>query len=70
MSKVEEKISEFVLLDKSSKRYLARFGYTTQKKYAKIFIKEDAEEKKERAELNGVELVIEPLEDKEENGKA
>lgn len=65
-----EKTPEFVLLDKDNKRFIAQRGWTTQKKYAKIFIKEDAEDKKGRAALNGIKLDIEPAKDEEEDGKA
>lgn len=56
----EEKIQEFLLQDKENKRYLAHHGWTTQKKYAKRFIKEDAEEQMKRAALNGGFLTMIP----------
>ena len=63
MPQSEEKIMGYVLLEKTNKRYLAHRGYTTQKKYAKWFILEDAEEKQRIAAEGGVELVIEPVTD-------
>lgn len=60
-----EKIPEFVLVDDNNNRYVAQRGWTTQKKYAKRFIKEDAEEKSEISALNGYPLIMEPAEDDE-----
>lgn len=65
MPKAEEKIPEFVLVDDNNLRYVAKHGWTTQKKYAKRFIAEDAEGQIQRASFNGTLLVMEPSEDED-----
>lgn len=66
MSAADQQIEEFVILDEKTKRYRAKHGWTTQKKYAKCYLKEDAEEYKANALTSGgMILKMEKVEEEE-----
>lgn len=65
MSRKEEEVLGYTLMEKHNKRFIAARGYTTQRKYAKWFILEDAEAKQRIAADSGIELIIEPVKEKE-----